>query len=470
MCQSALGQHEQAEAALERAAAACPDQADIAYHLGNARLARGAPGAALAAFDRALSLAAGHGSAWHNRGVALAAMGAPGPAAESFRAVLARAPAHASAAFHLGRALIALDRPEAALEVLAQAARLPHAPARAVALADHRAIAWMALGNAQAALAESEAARRLQPDQPLLAWNAALAHLTLGDFAAGWALYESRMALADPATAHPPLPALAALIGRHVLLRAEQGRGDMIQFARYAPLLAAKGVRVTLAVYPDLLRLMQGLPGIAVISTEAEEPAHDRALALMSLPLLLGTDLASIPPPIACRVSAPAGFSAPPGLRHAAIAVSGAPGNAADGARSIAASAFAPILAVPGWQFHVLQTALRPADAAFLRAHPAVVDHSAALADFADTAAFLARMDAVIGVDTALIHLAGSLGLAVGVLLPVNADWRWLRGRDDSPWYPGMRLFRQSRRGIWAEPVAAAGAWLSRLPPAPSRR
>ncbi|MDE2516102.1 MAG: hypothetical protein KGL12_08765 [Rhodospirillales bacterium] len=469
MCHSALNRHDLAESVLERAVAACPDQADIAYHLGNARLARGAPGAALAAYDLALSWAPDHVSAWHNRGVALAAMGAPGPAAESFRAVLARAPAHASAAFHLGRALIALDQPEAALEVLAQAARLPHGPARAVALADHRAIAWMALGDARAALAESEAARQLQPDQPLLAWNAALAHLTLGDFAAGWPLYESRMALADPAAPPPPMPALADLIGRHVLLRAEQGRGDMIQFARYAPLLAARRVRVTLAVYPDLLRLMRHLPGTAVISTEAEEPAHDRSLPLLSLPLLLATRLATIPLPIPYR-PAPASVEFTPGLRHAAIAVSGAPGNAADGARSIAASAFAPILAVPGWQFHVLQTALRPADAAFLRARPTVVDHSATLADFADTAALLARMDAVIGVDTALIHLAGTLGLAVGVLLAVNADWRWLRGRDDSPWYPGMRLFRQNRRGIWAEPITAAAAWLSRLPPAPSRR
>ena len=172
----------------------------------------------------------------------------------------------------------------------------------------------------------------------------------------------------------------------------------------------------------------------------------------MSLPLVMGTRLETIPPPVACAT--PAVPVLAPGLRHAALVVSGAAGNAADAARSIPAPLFAPLLAVPGWHFHIVQTEWRPADAAFLRARPNVTDHGARLGDFADTAALLAAMEVVIGVDTSVVHLAGMQARACWVLLPLNADWRWLRDRADSPWYPRARLFRQVRRGDWPAVIA----------------
>jgi ADP-heptose:LPS heptosyltransferase len=244
------------------------------------------------------------------------------------------------------------------------------------------------------------------------------------------------------------------LTGRRVLLTAEQGSGDLIQYARFAPILAREAAAVVLEMPWYLAELFRTLPGIErVIGLEDSDHGCDIACPLLSLPLLLGADAGVAPP----YVAAPAGRSArwsawldrsPPG-RRIGLVCHGDPRHPRDRDRSIALTALRPLLDMPDVGFVLVQTEVRAADRAAFEAADNVRCPAAALTDYADTAALLSGLDLLISVDTSAAHLAGAMGLPVWTLLPHCPDYRWQLGRNDSRWYPSMRLFRQERPGAW---------------------
>lgn len=309
-------------------------------------------------------------------------------------------------------------------------------------------------------LAMFRTALTLRPTDASTGFSYAVALLLSGDLAEGWRQFESRRAMAawhyDRRHELPQWREGTPIDGRHLLLMAEQGIGDVIQFARYAPLLARRGVRATLEV-PGVLRPLFGaVAGAqAVIAPDDPAPGCDLACPLMSLPLLFGTSAAGIPPaPPVLQV--PEGrivqwstWLAPHGGFRVGLVCSGDARNPKDASRSIPFAAFAPMLAMPGCRFVLLQPDLRDTDCSAVEAAPALLVPGAALRDFADTAAIVAQLDLVIAADTGVAHLAAALGRPVWLLLPHRPDWRWMLHRCDTPWYPTVTLYRQPRRGDW---------------------
>ena len=245
-------------------------------------------------------------------------------------------------------------------------------------------------------------------------------------------------------------------------MRAEQGLGDTIQFARYLPLLAERGAKVVLACAPPLVPLLRTIPGVTVAPKDGVLPAYDFWVDQMSLPRLFGTGAETIPAAQGYITADPARVAAwrPVARSRARVGIvwAGNPAYANDRRRSMPVAALAPILAVPGVEWISLQAG--PASGA-ITAWFGIPDLSERLTDFAATAALVATLDLVITVDTSTAHLAGAMGKTAWVMLAHAADWRWMHGREDSPWYASMRLFRQSAPGDWAgvaQRVAAAVA------------
>jgi tetratricopeptide (TPR) repeat protein len=456
-----------AEDCLRRALALQPAFAEAEYNLANLLRARGDGAAAITHYRAALALAPGFFDAHLNLGAALAEAGELAAAAEACRQALALRPNDAVAHNNLGNVLVRLDDLAGAVRSYERAALL--APRYAPALSN--------LGNALAELgnfaAAADAYRRavaVEPEHAEAHWGLALARLSEGDCAAGFALYEWRRRV--PGFAMPPPPPVPQwrgepLGGASILLHAEQGFGDTLQFLRYLPAVAARGGRIVLEVPTDLHRLLAGIPQIERLLAAGEpHPPLAWHCPLPSLPLACGTTLATIPADVPYLIVPPEAAARWPervraeGLR-VGLAWAGNPRQKRDGQRSMSLAALAPLGAVDGVRFFSLQ---KGAAAAQLAAAPfPIVDLSSDLADFAETAAAAAALDLVISVDTSVAHLAGALGLPVWVMLAHVADWRWLSGRDGSPWYPTARLFRQPRRGDWGEVAARVAAALAAL-------
>lgn len=448
------GQPEQALAALERA----PQDSPL---LLQARLdalrALHRHAEALAAAEALLALLPESAAAWDAKGVALLALGRAGEALAAHDRALALAPGDAAMLTNRAVALERLDRlPEALASLDAALAKAPGDP---LALFN-RGVVREEMQDPAGAAADWLACRNADPDA---AFSLGLLHLRQGDFAAGWAGYEARRqgSHAD-ARLRQPAPLWRGetpLAGRTILLHDEQGAGDSIQFCRYAPLLAAQGARVLLQVPSPLAGLFRSLPGIQVVPLGQPVPRHDVQCSLLSLPYALGTRLDSIPAATPYLHAEPARVAAwrarlGEGFKVALVA-SGNPAHRRDARRSIALAALARALRRPGRRLVLAQRDIRPEEAAYLAAEGRdILSPGRALTDFAETAGLLAACDAVVSVDTAPAHLAGALGLPLWVLLPAVADFRWLEGRADSPWYPTARLLRQPRPGAWA-PVLA---------------
>jgi hypothetical protein len=323
------------------------------------------------------------------------------------------------------------------------------------------------------ALAHYARAIALKPDLAAAHFAEALALLTLGDLEAGWRKYEWRF----PACIVPKRDFLQPLwlgeediAGRTILLHAEQGYGDAIQFLRYVKLVARRGARVVLEVPALLAPLIAGLDGVSALCTWGEAlPPVDLHTPLMSLPLAFGTTLATIPveksylrAPAARVERWQAELGGDARLR-VGLAWAGSATLKNDHNRSMPLRLLLPLLDLPGVRFFSLQKELRAGDDEILRSSAPLVPLGERLVDFADTAAVIAGLDLVIAVDTAVAHLAGALGKPVWVLLPFAPEWRWLLKRDDSPWYPSARLFRQREVGNWPDVVARARKALERL-------
>jgi ADP-heptose:LPS heptosyltransferase len=316
-----------------------------------------------------------------------------------------------------------------------------------------------------------------QPPQERLAM--AEHYLRAGCFRDGWALYEARREIADYPEHTLPTPAPAwrgveDLAGRGILLWPEQGLGDMIQMLRFVPLIARRGARVTLAVQPELKRLAASLPGVeSVIAAGDTFTDVDYQCPLLSLPHLLRIRMATIPAAVP-YLRVPAGLAeawsgrlGPKSRPRVGIVCSGNPANSLDRWRSIPAREFAPLLALRGVEFHLLQTDIRAGDRDCLAGAPNLRTHADALTDLAETAALAMNMDLIVTVCTVSAHLAGALGLPAWVMISREAYCLWHTGRTDSPWYPTIRLFRQSQPDEWHTIMEnAAGLLRTRLPTA----
>ena len=453
-------------------------------------------GEALAHLDKALALAPGHGDALTNRGNVLLELKRPEEAIAAFDAVLAQQPRHVQARVNRGNALIELGRNEQAVaEYDAALAVAPGHPLaltnrgnalrrlgreqeaiasyeRALSAAPNHLNAWLNRGLALAALNRFQDALSsygkvlaMQPDHADAHFNAAMALLTIDDYRRGLAEYEwrwKRTGMSPRKDFRKPLWLGETPLGnRTILLHAEQGLGDTVQFVRYAPLLARGGAKVVLEAPPELKELLAGLEGVTAIVARGEAlPPHDVHCPLASLPLACKTDIASIPAEIPYLRAAEQRLAKwRPRLEslpspRIALAWSGSGSHPNDRNRSLSLSRLEPLLSSPGVSFVSVQRELRPADAELLARDGRITHLGEELNDFADTAAVLALCDLAICVDTSVAHVAGALGRPAFVLLPFQPDWRWMLDRDHSPWYPAIRLFRQRALGDWAGVMA----------------
>ena len=376
----------------------------------------------------------------------------------------------AQAHYNLGLLLQGQRRLDEAEQAYAQAVACKPSMAQAH---NNRGAALRDLRRLDEALAAFEAAIQLRPDYADAHFNQAMCRLLMGDHAAGWAQYEWRWRIRQ-ADAARRLPAERLWLGREdvqgrtILLHAEQGLGDTLQFCRYAPSLAARGARVILQAQPGLERLLAGLEGVdRVVRQGAEPPPFDLHTPLMSLPLALNDapETAGFHQPYvradpqlraqwARRLAGSSGLRV--GLVWAGAARPDQPiASAVDQRRSLPLAAFAPLWPIEAVQFYSLQKGVAAAQlAAPDAARPPIIDHSDALADFADTAALVANLDLVISCDTSVAHLAGAMGKPVWILSRFDGCWRWGAQGETTDWYPSARLFRQTAPGDWAGVIA----------------
>ena len=426
---------------------------------GNALYALGRFDEALASYERLAALAPGSPEVLNNRGNTLLALRRPADALASYDAALALTPGEPLAHNNRGNALLDLNRAQEALASFDRALALKADYADALV---NRGNALQALLRNDEALASFERALLLDPDLADAHWNKGLLHLLLGDFERGWPGYEWRLRRAATPARDFKRPQWRGedIRGKTILLHAEQGFGDSIQFLRYVPMVAQRGAKIILELPDALVLLVAALDGVTAIVNRDQPRSHfDLHCPLMNLPLAFGTTLATIPPPgdvlrvPAERLDIWRAHLPRNATPRVGIVWSGKPTHGNDHHRSIALAQLAPLLQTPGLEFVSLQREVRAADAATLAKFPIprLEEH---LTDFADTAAAIAQLDLVIAVDTAVAHLAGTLSKPVWILLPQVPDWRWLMDRDDSPWYPTARLFRQPKTGDWASVIA----------------
>ncbi len=464
-----LNRLEDALASYTQALRFAPNDIETCNNLGIVLRSLRRPEEAKAVFDRALQLMPGYLDALNNRGTALLDLRRPEEALADYGQVLRLAPDHADALYNRGVALQHLHRLDEALASYDQALRLKP---EFIDAHINRGLVLQEFNRTEEALACYAQVLRLKPDLAEAHWNESLSRLVAGDFAEGWKKYEWRwQAEGFPSPRRPfqqPLwLGLEPLRGRTILLHAEQGLGDTIQFCRYAQRVAALGATVLLEVQPPLKTLLAGLAGVSQIFAYGEPlPAFDCHCPLLSLPLAFGTRLDSIPQE-SCYLRGEPGRIAAWGHRlggktlpRIGLAWSGSAENMTDHKRSIPLGQFGKLL-TPQAQFVSLQKELREADRAELERHPEIAHYGDELFDFAETAALAANLDGVVSVDTAVAHLAAALGKPVWLLLPFSPDWRWLLGRDDSPWYPTARLFRQDTPGDWDGVIARLAHKLS---------
>ena len=437
---------------LQQSLAQNAKQPEVSYNLGYALQQLGRLEEALVAFSQAVSLMPDDLDAVMSRGRVRASLGQFESAAADFAKATRLVPQSPDAWNNLGNVLLDLARETEAIAAYDKALALRP---NFVQVLFNKGKALGALERYAEAAAAYESALALNPQYEEAKWHLSWVKLVLGDFAQGWPLFEARWTVPQLGNQrrYPQLMqwlGKESIAGKSILLYAEQGLGDTLQFCRYVPVLQALGAKVSLAVQVPLVSLLAGQwPGVMVAESFADVSGFDLATPLMSLPLALGTTLETIPasvPYIQVADAAPAAAGVRP---RVGLVWSGSAGHKNDKNRSMALSVLAPLFELPvDWV--CLQPDVRESDRAWLAAHPEVVLNQPELADFAETARIIAGLDWVVTVDTAVAHLAGALGKTVWLLLPTGPDYRWLLERTDSPWYPTARLFRQFARGDWA--------------------
>lgn len=430
---------------------------------------------ALAHFDYAITLQPDAAVIYHYRALAYHDAKRFEEAILDHQQALALSPHNISTYLNLANTLSEQDRFEEALAFYSGVIEM--SPHHATAY-NNRGNLFLDRGMIAEALSDYARAAALEPAQTRFRWNQALMHILLGDYAQGWQLYEAGFGIAGFArglrksSQKPEWLGQGDISQKRVLVYAEQGLGDTIQFCRYAPMLAALGAQVILEVQPalvDLLRTLKvpdGLAALQVVAQGSGVEDYDVHTPLLSLPMIFGTTVHTIPQEIPYLTADPqrhAAFNFMPTVRpRIGVVWSGSAGHSNDHRRSLSLSQWLPLRALP-FEFHCLQKEIRPADEALLAAWPEMHLHQHQLNDFADTAALVDAMDMVISVDTSVAHLAGALGKPLWLLLPFVPDYRWMLERADTPWYPQARLFRQPEVGDWSSVMQALGEQLHAL-------
>jgi tetratricopeptide (TPR) repeat protein len=468
--QRALKQDEEAIATFEKAIALDTSHIDALGCLGDALLARGRAAEALGCFDKILVHAPRHPEALANRAAALAALGRFAEALASCEAALALAPGHPVALYNRANALANLDRHA---EALAAYDRVVGLFPQHLAAWNNRGNTLMALKRHREAIDSFGCAIALQPDFADAHFGQALALLAVGDYGRGFAEYEwrwKRSGMPAPRAYGRLWRGEFPLQGKRILLTAEQGLGDTIQFARYVPLLARGGATALLEVPAELVSLLSRLEGATQVVPRGEPlPAFDVYCPFGSLPLAFKTELATVPAQIPYLAADQARIEKwrpriqaldPP---RVALVWAGNPHHVNDRNRSIAPAKLRPLWEAGAARFVSLQRELRATDAAELKSVPGLLHLGDSLGDLDDTAAVLALCDLVIAVDTAVAHLAAAMGRPTWVLLPFAPDWRWTIDSGHSPWYPAARLFRQPQPGDWDSVIGRVRAELGAL-------
>ncbi len=487
----ALMQPEAAITSHDRAIALKADYAEAYNNRGAAFKALKQFSAAVSSYDEAITCNANYAQAWYNRANALVALKQLATALESYDKAITLNPTHAEAYNNRGNVLRDMERLEAALASYGQAIALNADLAeahnnRGNALSDMRqfraaldsydqAIRFKAdyaeaynnrgsalrdLQQSQAAIESYDQAIALQPDYAKAHLNRSLCLLQMGDFGRGWESYEWRWkdeALEKTARhfTQPLWLGAEPLRGKTILLHAEQGFGDTLQFCRYARRVSDLGARVLLEVQAPLVGLLARLEGVAQVLKRGEAlPAFDCHCPLLSLPLAFNTGFDKLPayssylaplPDKLAQWTARLGEKSSP---RVGLVWSGSATHKNDRNRSVRLSDWLTFLP-EGLQYISLQKETRANDKETLALNSHIVYLDDDIKDFSDTAALCELMDVVVSVDTSVAHLAGALGKPTWITLPLNPDWRWMLDRDDSPWYPSARLYRQEAAGDW---------------------
>ncbi len=455
-----------AVAAGRTATSLLPHSAKMHLNLANALNASGQYEAAIASYRAATTLEPNHADVHNNLGTALMESGHLDEAASEFRRAIELQPDYVNAHANLGMALNRLERFDEAETSYrhALAVQADHAPAN-----NSFGAFLLAQGRAPQAITHFDRACAAAPENAAFHWNLARALLLNGDFTRGWPEFEWRLrvstlrlkrTLAQPQWTGQPIA------GQTILLFTEGGFGDALQFVRFAQVVARRGARVLLQCQSELVSLLKSAQGISeVIPQDNALPQFQWQCPLQSLPLALGVTLQSIPASVP-YLAAPAEMVAKWTQRLAGdsslrVGLAWAGSRTASNARSRSLDIFAPLAQTPRVTFYSLQKgpeANQPVPSGMN-----LLNVADAQADFADTAALMANLDLVISVDTSVAHLAGAIGRPVWTLIPFHPDFRWLLQRSDSPWYPTMRLFRQSNPQNWNAPINRMAQELQRL-------
>ena len=412
---------------------------------------------ALASYQRALELRPDYPDALVNRGAVLRELRRWEEAVRDYRQALTLRPDYPEALSNLGLALKEMNRWD---EALAYCDRALEARPGFPEAANNRGFVLHDLRRWDDALASYQQAIDVRPDYAEPRWNMSLLHLLRGDYARGWELFEWRWKTEDIAPqfrafAQPLWLGKEDIAGKTVLVHSEQGLGDTIQYARYVHDVVARGAHVVFETPAVLQPLMaSSFPKARVVAKNTPGVAFDFQVPLASLPLAFETRVETIPsriPYLAVDDTRQHEWNerlGPRGKPRIGIAWAGNPAQRNDHNRSMAFRHLAPLLEMD-FEFHCLQKDLRPTDAEALARFPKLRRWDNELRDFADTAALANTLDLVVSVDTSIAHLAGALGRPTWILLTWMADYRYFLDRDDSPWYPTARLFRQPRVGDW---------------------
>ena len=467
-----LKRFDEALTSYDRALTVRPDDADAHLNRGMTLHKLKRFEEALASYDRALTVRPDYAEAFSNRGNALHGLKRLEEAVASYDRALTLRPDYAEALYNRGLALRELQRFEEALASYDRALTLR--PEYAEALLNRGITLQYELKRFEEALANYDRALTLRPDYAEAHFNEALCRMLIGDLNRGWEKHEwrweSKQVRNDKRNFAQPLwLGSNEITGKTILLHAEQGFGDTIQFCRYVPLVVERAARVILEVQKPLHELMSTQPGAAQIVSRGDPlPDFDIHCPLLSLPLAFGTRLETIPsatPYLHASPQAAMSWNArlgPKSRPRIGLAWSGRPTHKNDHNRSVRLSSFLPLLDFDA-TFVSLQREVRVNDATALQDRSDLLHFGDALENFSDTAGLISNLDLVISVDTSVAHLAGALAKPVWVLLPFIPDWRWLLDRNDSPWYPTARLFRQDDARAWDTVIARVHAALYEL-------
>ncbi|MBI4657443.1 MAG: tetratricopeptide repeat protein [Verrucomicrobia bacterium] len=462
----ALKRSSEAETCYRKALEVQPDLTEARYNLGLLAHERGKLQEAIEEYRRVTDVNPAHPDALLNLGLVLKDLGQHDDAEACYRRLLQTSPDHARGQVNLASVLISKDELEEAENLCRRVLR--HHPGLAEAWLN-LGVARQAAGNVTEAIECFQRALELRPQYEEARYNLGIAELLAGHLDAGWQNYEARWRTENPLFANrgfrQPHWQGQSLRGRTLFVHCEQGLGDAIHFARYLPLIAQQGASVVLECPQPLVRLLAAVQGVAkVVPRGGEVPPCDFHVPLLSLPHRMKTTIETIPSrtpylrvPKEARLKLP---PLPPERRKIGLAWAGSPLHGRDRSRSISFRKLRPILSIDSAVFFSLQVGAANRELSDIPEGRQVVNLEPQLTDFAVTASAIEQLDLVICVDTAVAHLAGALGKPVWVLLPYAPDWRWLLGREDSPWYPTMRLFRQPRRGDWDAVIEGASVAL----------